>query len=113
MLEKKKRRKDYYSINSIIKDVKENMRLADPENPTAKEVLTYMIGDSEGWVNGEYRVYKYTDSDGRTLIQRINLLWFFPLFILSIPFQYLITGDWGINRNTKIGRAVEWLVGFE
>ena len=113
MLERRKRRKGYYEINSIIKEVQENMRLDDPENPTIKEVLTYMIGDAEGWVSGEYVVYKYEDSDGRSFMQRLNMFWFYPLFALTIPVQYILTGSWGVNRNTKAGQIVEWLVGFD
>ena len=113
MLEKKKRRQDYYSINSIIKDAKKNAILVDDSNPTAEEVLTYMIGDEDHWTGGEYAVYRYNKEKKRTFIQRLNMLWLFPLFFLSIPFQYLLTGDWGVNRNSKTGKVINWLVKLE
>ena len=111
MLEKKKRRNDYYSISSIIDDAKQNAyNIADRENPTAEEVLTYMIGNQDHWTGGEYVVYQYNKVKPRSFIQRLNMLWVFPLFFVSIPFQYLFLGDWGVNRNSKIGKAINWLV---
>lgn len=109
MLEKDKRRNDHWSINTIIKEVKDANGTADP---TAKEVLEYMIGDSDNWTNGDYVVYKYSETKRRNFIQRINMLWVYPLFIITIPLQYLLLGDWGLNRNSKVGKIVDWLVKF-
>jgi hypothetical protein len=109
MLEKDKRRNCYFSIDTIIKEAKE---ANGTKKPTAEEVLTYMMGDSDGWRNGDYVVYKYTKSTKRTFLQRFNMLWVYPLFILAIPFQFLFVGDIGLNRNSKIGRLVDRLVKF-
>lgn len=107
-MEKEKRSQDYYSISTIIKEVKGD---ADKE-PTAREVLEFMIGDYDHWRGGDYVVYKYKSRKKRNLIQRINMLWIYPLFIVTIPLQYLFAGDWGLNRNSKIGKIVDYLVKF-
>jgi len=111
-IEQEKRRQDYWKINSIIKEVKDNMRI-DGDEPTAEEVLKYMLGDQDGWCGGEFVVYRYTKPTKRNTFQRFNMLWFMPLFIVSIPFQYLLTGSWGASRNSKIGRVIDWLIKFE
>lgn len=112
MLEKKKRRKDYSSSNSIIADVKENAILADASSPSPEEVLGYMMGDRDDYMCAGYVVYHYDKEMGRTFIQRLNMLWVYPLFFLSIPFQFLLTGSWGVSRNSKIGKVIDWLVKF-
>ena len=108
MLELSKRRQSEYSVQSIIKDVKDNMRfLKNPEKPDAGEVLTFMLD------GGEYVIYKYHDVTPRNFIQRINTLWVYPLFVLSIPFQFILQGSIGVNRNSKIGQILDFLVKFE
>ena len=109
MLEKTKRRNDYFSISTIIKEVKE---VNGTDNPTAKEVLEFMIGDSDGWRSGNYVLYKYNKTKKRNFIQRVNMLWVYPLFVVTIPLQYLLFGEWGLNRNNKVGKIVDWLVKF-
>lgn len=109
MLEKDKKLNDYYSINGIIKEVKE---YNGTDEPTAKEVLKFMIGDSDNWTGGDYVVYKYNKIKKRNFIQRINMLWVYLLFIITIPLQYLFLGEWGLNRNSKLGKIVDWLVKF-
>ena len=78
-----------------------------PENATAKDALNYLIDD-----DSDYVVYRY-DSSERTIFNRINLLWVWPLFILSIPLQWLFTGSYGIKRHTTMGRILHKLVNIE
>ena len=109
MLEKGKRRNDYYSINGIIKETKE---YNGTDDPTVREVIEFMIGDSDHWAGGDYVVYKYNKTKKRNFIQRLNMIWVYPLFIVTIPMQYLFLGDYGLNRNSKVGKIVDWLVKF-
>lgn len=46
-----------------------------------------------------------------TLMNRINRLWVFPLFILSVPFTYLFFGQSKINEDSKIAKILVWLIG--
>lgn len=109
MLEKDKRRNDYWAVSTIINEVKE---ANSTEEPTAKEVLEYMIGDADLWLGGEYVVYKYTKDTKRSFIQRLNLFWVYPAFFMVMPFQFLFTGSTGVNRNSKIGKIVDKLIKF-
>ena len=114
MIERKKIRQSYYDIEQILDDVKENAtRITDRENPTASEVLGFMIGENHGFYGGEYNIYKYKEKTKKTFLQRINVFWFYPLFALSVPFQYILTGNYGIKRHSKSGRIVDRLVGFD
>lgn len=110
MIEKGKRRKDFYSINEIIEETR---NCKDIKSPTANDVLEYLLGDSDNWCGSDFVVYKYEAITARSLVQRINTIWFYPLFILTVPFQYLIHGNVGINRNSRIGKIVNWLVKFD
>ena len=59
--------------------------------------------------SSEYVIYKYDDNDDSTLLNRLNVLWLYPLFIITIPFQWIFTGSVGIKRNSRIGRIVDSL----
>ena len=110
MIEKSKRRCDYFGAKSIIENCKSE---TGEENPTAKQVVQYMIGDCDRWTGGDYVIYKYSDKSKRSFLNRLNLYWVYPLFIITIPFQFLFFGEIGVNRNSKVGRIVDRLVKFE
>lgn len=110
MLEKNRWIKRNLDARSIIEETKIDKQI---ENPTAQDVLEYMLGDQESWAGGEYIVYKYSEIKKRHFIQRFNMIWVYPLFIITIPFQYLLFGELGLNRNSKIGKVVDWLVKFD
>ena len=47
----------------------------------------------------------------KTILNRINCLWVYPFVIVTLPFKWVITGQWGYSRNTKFGRILGDLVG--
>lgn len=112
VIEKSNRKQNYHKIEYIIGEAKAHGKFKPEVTPTAKEVLTYMIGDYDGWSNGDYVVYKYDDIKPKSFFQRLNTLWVYPLFIITIPIQYLITGSHGTNRNSKLGKIIDKLVGL-
>tara|TARA_R110000803_G_scaffold13482_9_gene37939 strand:- start:20908 stop:21228 length:321 start_codon:yes stop_codon:yes gene_type:complete len=77
---------------------------------TADEVIDWLLGEEQGYSDHDYVLYKYDYNRGRTLMNRINTLWVYPVFILSIPFQWIITGDYGLTRDSKIGKIVDRLI---
>lgn len=46
-----------------------------------------------------------------TIGNRLNMLWYFPLFILCIPFRYVMFGYFNVNKNTRLGRVSRYLLG--
>jgi hypothetical protein len=77
---------------------------------SAEDVLEHLFGDDDR--TSDYVVYKY-DHNKRTLLYRLNLIWVWPLCSVTLPFQWLITGNFGVSRNSKIGRVVDRLVKFD
>ena len=110
MIELKHRRVDYCDSVSIIKEIQDHK---NKENITAEEVLDFLLGNAENWNEGDYFVYKYDQIHYRSFMQRLNILWVYPLFVLSIPMQWLIKGSIGVNRNSKIGRIIDYLIKFD
>lgn len=47
----------------------------------------------------------------KTLGNRLNSLWVYPIVVLLLPFKWVFTGVWGFSRNTKFGRFLCKLVG--
>lgn len=110
MLEKKKWRQSHDSYDQVIKDCKEDLGKPDI---SGEEALKHILGDVEHYSHSEYVIYKYETTTQRTLIQRFNYLWVMPLFILSIPLQWLVKGEIGVSRNGKIGQVIDYLVKFD
>jgi hypothetical protein len=100
MIEQKKKRQSYYHKREILSKF--------DGNPSGEDVLDYLLGDQYG-CDSEYTLYKYEYSP-RSFVNRLNLLWFYPLFFISIPFQWFFRGDIGFSRDSKIGRVVNKLV---
>lgn len=103
MIENKKSRCSSYGV---LQDIKKHYK----SEPTVEDVLYYLMGDVEDRQPSDFVVYKYRYNKKRSVIKRVNTLWVYPLFILSIPLQWLFTGDIGVNRNSKIGKVVDYLV---
>lgn len=65
----------------------------------------------------EYVIYRY-DNDSEwehsrrsTLLQRFNMIWVWPLFMITVPFQWLFLGKVGLNSHSKFGKFVMKLIG--
>lgn len=110
MLEKRKWKQRRYSYDNILIDCKEAL---GKDSITAEEAMKYILGDPDGYSDSEYVIYKYRTRKDRKLIYRLNSLWVAPLFVLSIPFQWLFRGEVGVSRNSRIGSIVNYLVGFD
>ena len=52
-------------------------------------------------------------SDETTLLQRVNRIWFVPLYILTMPFQWLVKGHVGLRNNSKLAKLMAKLTGLE
>lgn len=83
------------------------------KDATAKQVLDHMFGTYDD-AHSEYVVYHYNDpyTKPSTVLQRFNRLWVVPLFFICAPFQWLFTGDIGLNDHTKLGEFVHKITGL-
>lgn len=107
MIEKNKQRLTFWS------NLKRDLEGAYGKDYTREDVLDYLLGDDEGWSGSDYVVYQYKEKSGKSFMNRVNHCWVWPLFLITIPFQWLFTGSFGVNRNSKLGRIIDWLVKFE
>lgn len=62
----------------------------------------YQVVDNTEWM----------ESRDATFWQRLNRLWFVPLYLLTIPFQWLIRGRMGFETTSKTGAFFSRLTGL-
>lgn len=63
----------------------------------------------------EYQVVDNTEWMGRCdakFWQRLNRLWFFPLYLLSVPFQWLFRGRIGFESTSKVAEFISKITGL-
>ncbi len=63
-----------------------------------------------------YQVVDHTEWMERhdaTFLQRINRLWFVPLYLLTIPFQWIIKGRVGFESTSKFGLLCKRITGLD
>lgn len=98
----------------LIEDLRKDLK----DSTDIKEVYDLLFGK---WDEGgsEYVVYRY-DNEGdwgnrkkTTLLQRFNMLWLYPLFVVTVPFQWLFLGKVGVNTHSKFGKFIMKLIGEE
>ncbi|EMG7890307.1 hypothetical protein V5L74_004101 [Enterobacter hormaechei] len=63
----------------------------------------YQVVDNTEWM----------ESRDATFLQRLNRLWFVPLYLLTIPFQWLIRGRMGFESTSKVGAFVSRITGLK
>jgi len=85
-----------------------NKFLEDNGCKTAEHVVDALF--NEDWA--DYLVIKrYTKGYKSTLINRLNCLWVYPVFICTIPLQFIVLGKYGVDENSKIGHIITYLCG--
>ncbi len=94
---------------TLKKEIMEELNERRGEN-SAEELLTMLLGDGcEEGAHWKFRLFKYDESN-RSFINRLNMVWVYPLYIVTIPFQWLILGRSGVDRNSLLGRALNYLL---
>lgn len=107
MLEKAKRKTYEHEFENELKD-------CYGDDYTRAQMIAHLFGDHDGWKNGSYTLYAYKNKPKRTLFNRFNMLWMYPVFLLVVfPLKWIFTGEWGSERSSKLGKAIEWLVKFD
>ena len=90
-----------YTKNSILNDATNQLG----DKFSAGDLLDYLLEDSE------YSIRKYNHTQ-KSIFNRINMLWVYPLFLIQMPFQWLLCGDTGYKRESRVGRVLDFLVKF-
>ena len=101
MIESKRTRQNCWNRNEVKKLI--------GDEATVDDLLTHICGDADGHIESDFVLYRY-DRPSRTVFHRFNLLWIWPVFLVIAPICWLLRGKIGVSRNSRIGRAVDWLV---
>lgn len=79
---------------------------------TADEVLDLLFGSYCNDFDSDYVVHQRYIDVKSTFMNRVNRLWVTPVYFVFIaPFRYLAFGYVGVNRDTKFGQIMEYLLG--
>ena len=79
---------------------------------TVKQLLDLLYGDCYNDFESDYEVLFERDPYIKTTkLQRLNLFWVWPLWLVTIPFQYIIRGEYGVKKETKLGQILTKLIG--
>ena len=82
---------------------------------SAEDVLYFFYGNDEerderdcdyGIVDKRYRPYE------TNIFQRLAWLVVIPLVLLSLPFVWIVTGEWGYSPNWKISKLLHKITGL-
>ena len=80
----------------------------------AEKVSLIICGHYDsGWHEFTLVDNTWQSSEETTAMQRINRLWFVPLYLLTIPFQWLFRGGVGVRNESKLGALMARLTGLE
>jgi hypothetical protein len=56
-------------------------------------------------------VRRWPETPKQTVVNRINELWVYPLFLLCYPIRYVMFGSAQVSADSKLGKSINWLVG--
>lgn len=75
-------------------------------------VLDLIFGDYENeWANKYVLKYRHFTKRKTTIINRINFLWFVPLFYITAVFRWVIFNEYQLNEDSRSHKIVKWLLG--
>lgn len=102
------RKRSVYNL-SLKREIMEELDCRRGDN-SAEELLNMLLGDGcDERPSWKFKLYKYNECP-RSFLNRLNMIWVYPIFISSIPIQWLILGSVGVNRDSKIGSILNRLV---
>ncbi len=81
-----------------------------------QQVTRIILGDDDSYYDGRrYRIVDTYSSmhENPTLAQRLNRLWFVPVYLLTVPLQWLIRGQVGMDDNSKMGKFFLKITGLK
>ena len=91
----------------------EMLNLIKEKNINEVEELVNMIFPSHLLAKNEFNIFdNYYEKNKSSIMQRLNRIWFGILFLIVLgPINYLLTGYFGFDERTKIGRFVTKMIG--
>lgn len=85
-----------------------------PAGYKASDVIDFIYGTpADDYYTDVRLTRKYFPTVKTEWWQRLNKFWFVPLYCLTIPFQYIIRGDYKWDKETKVAKLATFLIGDE
>lgn len=79
---------------------------------TEAEIINNLFGDGYSHAKSKFKlVHRHNPYTKTKWWQRINRLWVFPLFLCTLPFQWIIRGETGISTESDLGIILTKLIG--
>lgn len=105
---KKQGRKVGTTLPVSLREELSNQGISDADIDKFKKVI---CGDCSNDYYSDYRLTDYGEKPKDKWWQRLNCLWVYPLFIVCIPFRYVMYGDYKFQPNSKAYRVISKLIG--
>jgi len=79
---------------------------------TTQGVLDILYGNHWNDYQTDFVIkYRSVKIPPQTFAQRLNTLWVYPLFVVFMPFRYLLYGRSHVDEDSRLGRMVSFLIG--
>lgn len=105
---KKSGRKVSITLPTSLREELSRKGISDKDIDKFNKVI---CGDYSNDYYSDYTLTCYDEKPKDKWWQRLNCLWVYPLFILSIPFRYVAFGDYRFQPNSKTYRIISKLIG--
>ncbi len=81
---------------------------------TKDKIIKHLFGDYESRPDSNFKVvYRWNPDIKNTPIQRFNMIWVWPLYMLTVaPYNYITKGDTGVELESRLGKLLNKLVGY-
>lgn len=81
------------------------------EGATADDVLDYLFGDRDGWINSDYTIREYEEVK-TNILQRIATPFVWLIFVIILcPVKWLLTGRYGFKTESMLYKVFKVLTG--
>lgn len=79
---------------------------------TQDKIIEHLFGMLDRNPTSKFKVvHKRNPYIQTTTIQRINLFWVWPLWLVITPFKWIVTGEMGVTKESKVGKILTKLIG--
>lgn len=79
---------------------------------TEAKIINHLFGDSDYRAESKFKlVHRWNPYIKTKWWQRINRLWVYPIFICTLPFQWILRGETGIATESDLGIILTKLIG--
>ncbi len=76
------------------------------KTPTGAQVFDMLFGTYGNDYHTDFIVKERWVNTKQTVLHRINSLWVYPLFVLLMPFRYVMFGNPKVDEDSTLGKIL-------